>query len=314
MTTATRAQIIELLAEGLTNVAIAKQLGCDRYRVGDIRRDLGIPQAARPALTLEQKWRANTREVDGGHLEWTGERQATAGTPVLRHRGKSYSPAALAFKIRHGRDPQGYAYAECGHTRHCIEPDHVNDQAGRARTRAETATPPADPSPTPKPQPEPAAELTTTETRIHQLIRRGLNNKEITHQLGCSTRTLTRHITTLYRKLGVTTREQAMKHPGNLHHAPTLPTARVDADWHARAACRDADPELFFPTGNTGPALLQIEEAKAYCRGCPVLDACQAHALTTGEKWGLWGGLSAEERDRILGRKRRRRDPDEAAA
>jgi len=37
-------------------------------------------------------------------------------------------------------------------------------------------------------------------------------------------------------------------------------------DWRHRALCRDEDPELFFPIGNTGPALLQIEEAKAVCQ------------------------------------------------
>ena len=41
-------------------------------------------------------------------------------------------------------------------------------------------------------------------------------------------------------------------------------------DWRHRAICRDEDPELFFPIGNTGPALLQIEQAKAVCRRCPV--------------------------------------------
>ena len=41
-------------------------------------------------------------------------------------------------------------------------------------------------------------------------------------------------------------------------------------DWRHEAACRDVDPELFFPIGNTGPALLQIEEAKQVCRRCTV--------------------------------------------
>ena len=45
-------------------------------------------------------------------------------------------------------------------------------------------------------------------------------------------------------------------------------------DWRHRAACRDEDPELFFPVGTSGPALLQITEAKAVCRRCPVNTEC----------------------------------------
>jgi len=40
--------------------------------------------------------------------------------------------------------------------------------------------------------------------------------------------------------------------------------------WRDRAARLGVDPELFFPIGNTGPAPLQIEEAKAVCCRCEV--------------------------------------------
>jgi WhiB family transcriptional regulator, redox-sensing transcriptional regulator len=76
-------------------------------------------------------------------------------------------------------------------------------------------------------------------------------------------------------------------------------------DWRHRAACRDVDPELFFPIGNTGPALLQIEEAKQVCRRCAVADACLRWALESGQDSGVWGGMSEDER-RALKRRRSR--------
>ena len=71
-------------------------------------------------------------------------------------------------------------------------------------------------------------------------------------------------------------------------------------DWRHNAVCREEDPELFLPIGNTGPALLQIEEAKAVCRRCPVMEQCRRHALTVHEPYGVWGGLSESERDDII--------------
>ena len=65
-------------------------------------------------------------------------------------------------------------------------------------------------------------------------------------------------------------------------------------DWRDRAACLDVDPELFFPIGNTGPALAQIDEAKAVCRTCPVVDTCLKWAIETGQDSGVWGGLTRE--------------------
>jgi WhiB family transcriptional regulator, redox-sensing transcriptional regulator len=67
-------------------------------------------------------------------------------------------------------------------------------------------------------------------------------------------------------------------------------------DWRNIAACREADPELFFPIGNSGPALLQIEEAKQVCRRCSVLDECLRWAIDSGQDAGVWGGLSEDER------------------
>jgi WhiB family redox-sensing transcriptional regulator len=54
-------------------------------------------------------------------------------------------------------------------------------------------------------------------------------------------------------------------------------------DWRSRSACLDEDPELFFPIGNTGPAILQIEEAKQVCRRCEVREQCLAWALEAGQ-------------------------------
>ena len=78
-------------------------------------------------------------------------------------------------------------------------------------------------------------------------------------------------------------------------------------DWRHRAACRDEDPELFFPIGNTGPALLQIEEARAVCRRCEVQEECLQWALETGQDAGVWGGMSEDERRALKRRTARNR-------
>ncbi|MEU2440183.1 WhiB family transcriptional regulator [Streptomyces rubradiris] len=79
-------------------------------------------------------------------------------------------------------------------------------------------------------------------------------------------------------------------------------------DWRHQAACRTEDPDLFFPIGTTGPALLQIEEAKAVCnRRCPVIEHCLQWALESGTDDGVWGGLSEDERRAMKRRAVRRR-------
>ena len=78
-------------------------------------------------------------------------------------------------------------------------------------------------------------------------------------------------------------------------------------DWRHRASCLDEDPELFFPIGNTGPALQQIELAKAVCHRCSVIDTCLAWAIENGQDAGVWGGLSEDERRALKRRTARQR-------
>jgi WhiB family redox-sensing transcriptional regulator len=69
-----------------------------------------------------------------------------------------------------------------------------------------------------------------------------------------------------------------------------------DSSWRLRAACRGADPELFFPVGTTGPAVAQVADAKAVCHGCEVRSDCLRWALESGRESGVWGGTSERER------------------
>ena len=77
--------------------------------------------------------------------------------------------------------------------------------------------------------------------------------------------------------------------------------------WRSLAACRDMDTDLFFPVGVTGAAELQISEAKALCRTCPVRDDCLAFAIRTNQVYGVWGGASEDERRAIRRRLARQR-------
>jgi WhiB family transcriptional regulator, redox-sensing transcriptional regulator len=70
------------------------------------------------------------------------------------------------------------------------------------------------------------------------------------------------------------------------------------SSWRLRAACRTVDSAVFFsPDGERGPAR-QVREAraKAICAGCPVIRECAISALTAGERYGVWGGLSEQDR------------------
>jgi WhiB family redox-sensing transcriptional regulator len=76
------------------------------------------------------------------------------------------------------------------------------------------------------------------------------------------------------------------------------------AEWWARAACRSADPELFFPVSAAGPSVAEVTRAKRVCARCSVRDACLAFALATRQPHGVWGGTIPEERQLLRKRAR----------
>jgi WhiB family redox-sensing transcriptional regulator len=66
--------------------------------------------------------------------------------------------------------------------------------------------------------------------------------------------------------------------------------------WREFAACRTLDPDLFFPISSLGKSLEQVTRAKAVCVQCPVRRECLAFALRTHQTYGIWGGMTEEER------------------
>lgn len=86
-----------------------------------------------------------------------------------------------------------------------------------------------------------------------------------------------------------------------------LPGPNADVwDWQLRGACRGEDPDLFFhPEGERGPLRLARElAAKAVCASCPVAAQCAAHALKVREPYGVWGGLTEDDREAVYARTR----------
>ena len=78
-------------------------------------------------------------------------------------------------------------------------------------------------------------------------------------------------------------------------------------EWQYQGSCRELPSEMFFhPDGERGPRRRNRENtAKAVCASCPVIAACRAHALAVQEPYGIWGGLSEDDRLAILGKETR---------
>ncbi|MGH2756255.1 MAG: WhiB family transcriptional regulator [Actinomycetota bacterium] len=71
--------------------------------------------------------------------------------------------------------------------------------------------------------------------------------------------------------------------------------------WRERAACRTVPVELFFPALEH-----EADDAKAVCTECMVKEPCLESALAAGERFGVWGGLTPQERRSLVAKRRAR--------
>jgi WhiB family redox-sensing transcriptional regulator len=252
---ATRQQIAELLGQGLSNRAVAKALRVRHATVGEIRRELGLPNVKpRPAA-------CGTESGAQGH--------------------------------RRRREPL------------CDPCRHAWNKAARDSRRVHT-----EPDDTTEGEPRMTVDLSVLSPRERQIfhcLRRGLTAAQIAAHLDINDRTVHHHTRSLCQRLGVASRAEAALIAQAYEPRPEPAKPRRGRDWRHAAACKDLDGELFFPIGNTGPALLQIAEAKAYCNACPVREACLQYALDAGCEAGVFGGLSEDERRNLRRRNARAR-------
>lgn len=79
------------------------------------------------------------------------------------------------------------------------------------------------------------------------------------------------------------------------YQAPGIVDENSDEAWKLLGACRDEDPEKFFPLGR---AEAYQRDGKRVCLGCLVRDACADWAYAHDERFGIWGGISEYERRR----------------
>ena len=85
----------------------------------------------------------------------------------------------------------------------------------------------------------------------------------------------------------------------------TISPIASEWEWQYEGACRGTDPESFFLDPNQRGSSKRKKElaAIAICNTCPVIKQCLEHSLKVPEKYGVWGGLTEEQRYTIVKRR-----------
>jgi WhiB family redox-sensing transcriptional regulator len=69
-------------------------------------------------------------------------------------------------------------------------------------------------------------------------------------------------------------------------------------DWQQKGSCSAMPSEIFFFTDGERGSIRKKHEIKAklICQTCEVISECKSFALDGREPYGIWGGLSEEDR------------------
>lgn len=75
--------------------------------------------------------------------------------------------------------------------------------------------------------------------------------------------------------------------------------AGVRPDWFDDRACIGVPTNVFYPDNRSRPIV-----ALRICDRCPVRRQCLQRALDNGEKYGVFGGMTANQRKNLVARRR----------
>lgn len=125
-----------------------------------------------------------------------------------------------------------------------------------------------------------SAETLSKRYKAHTMRARGTQVQEIAEHLGLTTRMVRRYLS---------------------DECPPKPAAEMSlSEFFIYGACKNNAELMFSEAGD------DVAEAKGVCGRCPVREACLEWALTTGQNPdGVWGGLTQDERARVIRRRRR---------
>jgi hypothetical protein len=132
-----RADIAELLRQGVPQIQIARQLRVAPLTVQKTREALGLPTPRRGRrdtyASLEDAFRQFAEPIDGGHVRWVGYRDKD-GTPRVCYRQVPQAVPRVAFMLHNNREPVGKALPTCG-MKGCIAGGHLADRPMREAHR-----------------------------------------------------------------------------------------------------------------------------------------------------------------------------------